>query len=262
MQKNIDHVVEVLKNDHHAENIFTSNEPYFRKLEGLPEEDEILAGIRAPEMISDGSISYKIDFDQSQKTGFYFDQCDNREFIHRFVKGKKVLDAFCNSGGFGMHAALAGAESVTFVDSSSSAIKNAKENYSLNELSATADFAESDVFDFLEKCIKDETKFDVVMLDPPAFAKSRKSIPTALKGYTKLNTLALACIESGGYLVSSSCSYHVKEEDFLSSVNKASVKSKKPLKLIHKAGASLDHPMLPAMEETSYLKFMAFKVGE
>jgi 23S rRNA (cytosine1962-C5)-methyltransferase len=260
MQKNINLITDILKNEFGAENIFTRNEPYFRKLEGLPEDDEVLLGTVKEEIIDDCDLKYRINFTASQKTGFYFDQSDNRKFTERISKEKTVLDAFCNSGGFGMHAAFAGAAKVTFIDSSKTEIENAKCNFALNGLKSEAEFIESDVFDFLENCIKSNKKFDTVILDPPAFAKSRKSIPTAIKGYIKLNKLALQIINENGYLVSSSCSHHIKQMDFIDAVNSASVKSGKAVQLIHLSGASLDHPRLPAMDESSYLKFAVFRV--
>jgi 23S rRNA (cytosine1962-C5)-methyltransferase len=260
VQKNIDAVVDVLKKQFNAGNIFSRNESYFRKLEGLPEEDEIYFGSMGEEIIDDGDIKYKIDFSNSQKTGFYFDQSDNRKFIGRIVGGKSVLDAFCFSGGFGLHAAKAGASSVAFVDSSKTEIENAKYNLELNGLETLAEFIESDVFDYLEECNSLNKKFDVVMLDPPAFAKSKKNIPAAIKGYTKLNKLALNAVNEGGFLVTSSCSYHIKQNDFIEAVSSAAAKAGRTIQLIHVAGASLDHPRLPAMEETSYLKFAVFKV--
>lgn len=258
---NISHAVQVLKEDLAAVNIFTRNEPYYRKLEGLPEEDEVYSGTIGNEVISDGKLSYNIDFTSSQKTGFYFDQCDNRDFIEKFSGGRSVLDAFCNSGGFGMHTSAAGAASVVYVDSSANEIENCRNNYALNKLTGKADFIETDVFDYFEKTIAAGTKFDIVMVDPPAFAKSRKSIPTALKGYIKLNKQALGCVNKGGYLITSSCSYHIKEKEFIESVSKAAEKAGKNIQLIYKNGASMDHPQVPAMEETSYLKFLVFKVS-
>jgi len=260
MQMNIGSVVDVLRNEFKAKNIFTKNEPYFRKLEGLPDSDEVYYGEEDEEMIDDGKISYKINFSNTQKTGFYFDQYDNREYIEQFVKGKNVLDAFCNAGGFGLHALIAGALKVTFVDSSGSEVRNSEDNSKLNNLYNGCEFVTSDVFDFLEDCMRYNRKFDMVILDPPAFAKSRKSIPSAIKGYIKLNKLALQCISENGFLVTSSCSHHVDRENFLSAVNAASVKSNKRLQLIHIGGASKDHPILPAMIETSYLKFAVFRI--
>ncbi len=260
MDKNIASVVNVLKDKLGAKNIFTSNEPYFRKLEGLPEEDSVYLGEIGKETIDDGSIKYDIDFANSQKTGFYFDQCDNREFIERISADKNVLDAFCNSGGFGLHAAKAGAGFVTFMDSSKAEIDNAARNFKANAFTCETEFITSDIFAYLEKCVNAKRKFDVVMVDPPAFAKSRKSIPTALKGYIKLNKLALSITGAGGYLVSSSCSHHISQEDFLDAVTTAALKAERQIQLIHYNGASLDHPQIPAMAETSYLKFAVFKV--
>lgn len=260
MQRNVAQIVRILKEKFEAKNIFTMNDGYFRKLEGLPDENEIYIGGIEEEIIDDGKLKYKIDFSGGQKTGFYFDQCDNREFIEKFSRGKTVLDAFCNSGGFGMHAAHAGAPSVTFVDSSAREIKNAESNYALNKLTANAEFIENDVFDYLEECAGQKKTFDIIVLDPPSFAKSKKSLPSAVKGYIKLNKLALQLLLPGGFLATSSCSHHLKENDFLQAVNTTAVKANRSIQLLHFAGASLDHPRLPAMEETSYLKFAVFKV--
>ncbi|MCC7158973.1 MAG: class I SAM-dependent rRNA methyltransferase, partial [Ignavibacteria bacterium] len=261
MEKNIDNVVSVLINDLGAKNIFTSNESYFRKLEGLAEEDKLYAGKIGREHINDGSIEYKINFSESQKTGFYFDQSDNRDFTEKIVNGKTVLDAFCNSGGFGLHAAKAGASWITFVDSSTTEADNAAKNFELNELTTESEFLVSDIFVFFQRCIDASRTFDVVMIDPPAFAKSRKSIPTALKGYIKLNKMALSLVAKNGFLVTSSCSYHISAEDFLSSVTSAAQKASRQIQLLHFGGASLDHPRLPAMPETTYLKFAVFRVN-
>ncbi|MHB8580613.1 MAG: class I SAM-dependent rRNA methyltransferase [Ignavibacteriaceae bacterium] len=260
MQKNIAAVISVLQNEFNAKNIFTKNETYFRTLEGLPEADEIFLGESTSEIIDDGSVKFRIDFQKSHKTGFYFDQCDNRLFIEKFVKGKTVLDAFCNSGGFGLHSAKAGASSVTFVDSSASEIENSKFNFELNNLVNQAEFVVSDVFDYLGKLLPESKKFDVVMIDPPAFAKSKKTLSTAKKGYEKLNRMALQLVSKNGILVTSSCSHHLEKEEFIQIVNSAAVKLQKRIQLINYNGASIDHPVIPAMPETVYLKFAVFRV--
>ncbi len=153
MEKNINMLADILKEDFSAENIFTKNEEYLRKLEGIDAEDKIYLGEKKSEIINDGSLKYEIDFEKGQKTGFYFDQSDNRFFIEKLSPGKTVLDAFCNSGGFGLHAAKAGAASVAFVDSSSTETGSAENNFKLNGLTSDAGFITGDVFDFLEKCI-------------------------------------------------------------------------------------------------------------
>jgi 23S rRNA (cytosine1962-C5)-methyltransferase len=261
MEKNISTIVDVLKNEFDAKNIFTKNEPHFRRLEGLPETDDIYLGERGSEVINDGSVQYKIEFDKSQKTGFYFDQTDNRYKVEDFVKDKKVADAFCNSGGFGLHACKAGASSVAFIDSSEVEIENAKQNYELNSFTTPAEFNSSEVMAFIIKCLNDGTRYDVIMLDPPPFAKSKKNVPAARKGYEKLNKLALKIMEDDGFLITSSCSFHITKEDFLQSVYRGAAKAEKKLQLLYSGGASFDHPRLPAMPETSYLKFFIFKVN-
>ena len=153
MERNIEIICNILKEDFGAENIFSRNEEYFRKLEGLPIEDKVYLGEMKDEIIDDGKIKYKIKFQTGQKTGFYFDQGDNRFFIERLVKGKKVIDAFCNSGGFGMHALAAGADFVEFIDSSASEIESVKENLELNGL-GKAHFITGDIFDVFEAKVK------------------------------------------------------------------------------------------------------------
>jgi 23S rRNA (cytosine1962-C5)-methyltransferase len=260
MERNIQSIVEILKYELRAENIFTKNELYFRQLEGLAAEDKIFFGEIENEIINDGVIKYKIDFKAAHKTGFYLDQNDNRFFIEKISKGLNVLDAFCNSGGFGLHAAYAGAESVIFVDSSQTAIAAAEENFNLNDFKSKSEFIVEDVFDYFRNSNDEGKKFDLLILDPPAFAKNKKSLPAAIKGYEKLNKLALQIVNDGGFLAASSCSHHLSETDFIRAINQAAVKSGKRIQQIHFNGASLDHPLISAMPETFYLKFAVFKV--
>ena len=262
IEKNIEFIVKILTEDFSAKNIFTKGEEYFRKLEGLPLENKIYLGEMKEEIIQDGSVKYKINFSTGHKTGFYFDQCDNREFFGKLCEDKSVLDCFCNSGGFGLHAAKGNAKSVEFVDSSSEEIKNAQENFSLNGFSCNAEFIQSDVFDYLEKCKVENKTFDVINLDPPAFAKSKKTLATAIKGYEKLNRLAMDLLKDNGLLFTSSCSHHLKEEMFLNAINNAALKAVRRIQLFYLNNASLDHPSLPAMEETVYLKFASLKLTD
>jgi 23S rRNA (cytosine1962-C5)-methyltransferase len=171
-----------------------------------------------------------------------------------------VLDGYCNSGSFGIHSLIAGAARVTFVDSSEREINNVKENLRLNNITAESELIVSDMFIYLEQCISSGKKFDLILLDPPSFAPSKRNVPSALKGYTKLAYLALRCISRNGYLVLSSCSHHISEEDFLQSIKKACVKCNVNIRLVHFSGASADHPVLLSMPETKYLKFAVFSV--
>lgn len=260
MERNADIIVEKLSKELSAKNIFTKNEEYFRQLEGLPIEDKIYKGEIPVEIISDGEVKYKIDFLTSHKTGFYFDQCDNRIFAAKFCKGKNVLDCFCNSGGFGLNAAKNGASEVTFVDSSKREIENARYNFELNNFSCKSNFIDEDVFEYLENSIAQNKKYDVVILDPPAFAKNKKSLPAARKGYERLNYLAMKVLDENGILFTSSCSHHLKEDVFIDIIRSASIKAKKNIQLFYFNNASLDHPSLPSMEETVYLKFAAIRI--
>lgn len=260
IEKNIETIIETLKSKLSAENIFTKHDSYFRKLEGLKEEDEIYFGEPSIEVINDGKLKYKVDFSSAQKTGFYFDQCDNREFFGKFCGDKNVLDCFCNSGGFGLHAISNGAKKVSFVDSSANEIENVKNNFALNNFTTDAEYFTSDVFDFLEAQIQQNKKYDIISIDPPAFAKSRKSIPTAIKGYEKLNKLAIQVANKNGLVFTSSCSHHIKDEDFISIIKNAAAKANKNIQIVYFNHASLDHPILPAMEETVYLKFAMLRV--
>jgi 23S rRNA (cytosine1962-C5)-methyltransferase len=261
IQRNIELIIDILKSTFNANTILSKNEKHFRILEGLEENDEIYYGTPTNELIDDGKIKYDIDFSSSQKTGFYFDQVDNRNFIEVICKNKKVIDAFCNSGGFGLHAGIAGADEVTFIDSSAREISTVKKNITLNQLEINSQFKVGDIFDVFEQFKNDNHKFDVVMIDPPSFAKTKKNLSVAIKGYERINQLAISLIESGGYLVTSSCSFHLKKEDFMRAINKAARKQNRDIQLIHFNNASLDHPQLPAMEETNYLKFAVLKVS-
>ena len=261
IQRNVNIIIRILKNEFNAKNIFTKNESHFRKLEFLAEENEIFLGEKEEEIIDDGSIKFKINFEKSHKTGFYFDQSDNRFFLKKISKDKNILDGFCNSGGFGLHAIKAGAKSVTFLDSSAFEIDNVKYNYELNKFNSRAYFITDDVFDYMEKMAAEQKRFDIIVIDPPAFAKSKKNLSKARKGYEKLNRLAIQCINDSGYLVSSSCSYHLKKDDFIQVINSAAAKCGRTLQLIYYNSASLDHPQNPSMEETTYLKFAVFKIG-
>lgn len=261
IEKNIKTINDILINELNAKTIFTKNEPYFRKLENLPETDEVYFGEIKNEIIEVNGIKYEIDFENSHKTGFYFDQADNRLFIEKITKGKTVLDAFCNSGGFGLHAIKSGASSVNFVDSSKTELEKVQKNLLLNNFNSETELIGKDVFEYLIYCSENNIKFDVVIVDPPAFAKNKKSIPQALKGYQKLNKLAMSVVRNNGFLITSSCSYHIKKEEFISEIVNASGKRGKEIQLIHYNEASLDHPSLPSMPETSYLKFAVFKVS-
>ncbi|MFA7288728.1 MAG: class I SAM-dependent rRNA methyltransferase [Melioribacteraceae bacterium] len=262
MEKNIELIIDVLKNELNAKNIFSKNEEYFRLLEGLPIEDKIYLGEISDEIISENEIKYTINFSRGHKTGFYFDQSDNRQFLSKLVSGKTMLDCFCNSGGFGLNAIKGNVASVNFIDSSDTEIENTKKNISLNEFSGENEFVVGDVFEHLEKYKADGRKFDIVNLDPPAFAKNKKNLLSAIAGYEKLNKLGMEVLSNGGLLATSSCSFHLKKKEFLEAVQNAAKKARKEIKLVYFNTASMDHPILSEMNETTYLKFALFFVKD
>ncbi|KAB2908919.1 MAG: class I SAM-dependent rRNA methyltransferase [Ignavibacteriales bacterium] len=260
MEKNLDMLVDILKRNLNAENIFTRNSPYFRQLEGMEFADEVLLGNDGPQEVTDGRVNYIVNFTEGQKTGLYFDQADNHFFVGEIANKLTVLDAFCSAGGFGLHCAFNGAHSVDFVDSSPLEIENAEKNFIHNNFDCDANFITSEAFEYLKNCSDDGKSYDMVILDPPAFAKQKKNIIPAKQGYQKLNRSALRLVNNGGYLVTSSCSFHISKDEFLDIVKEAAYKEEKILQLVHFCGAAKDHPVIPAIPETSYLKFCVFRV--
>ena len=179
--------------------------------------------------------------------------------MRRFVKGKKVLDCFTNEGGFALHCAYAGAENVVGVDVSDTAIEKAKVNADLNNLK-NVQFEVADVFDKLREYLGKGEKFDVVILDPPSFTKSKRSVKSALSGYREINSTAMKILNPGGILATASCSHHISDEMFMNVIIESSIMARKKIRLIEWRGASPDHPILPSMPETKYLKFGIFQV--
>lgn len=233
--------------------IIFKNDVDNRKLEGLENYVKTMAGeISGDIEIEENDIKYLVDIKDGQKTGWFFDQRINRDFVASISKDCDVLDAFCYLGGFGLNALKGGAKSVTFVDSSDAAISKIK-NRNLENVDAICD----KVFDFLENTDK---KFDVVLLDPPAFIKNKKDFFSGIKGYEKLIKLGAAVTKKGGILMISSCSHHASLADLTSTANNAFRKTNRAAKLIRVYGAGFDHPLHPALKESEYLKSITFLV--
>ncbi|MCX6155141.1 MAG: class I SAM-dependent rRNA methyltransferase [Candidatus Kapabacteria bacterium] len=238
--------------------IIEKNTSSLRLLEGLEQNEAVLWGNAAGSVnTSENGIKLILDLFKGQKTGYFLDQKDNRKYIQTISKNKKVLDCFCNLGGFALNAAAGGAESALGLDVSEAAVDSAISNAKINNF-RNVNFLKADVFDFLENCTE---SYDIIILDPPAFAKSKKVLATALKGYAKINRLALKLIPDDGYLVSSSCSQHVDESEFLNLISNEAAKQSIQLKLIYRGAQSQDHPVLSSMPETRYLKFFVFKIS-
>jgi 23S rRNA (cytosine1962-C5)-methyltransferase len=241
--------------------IIVRNESPLRELEGLTIYKDVVRGERSEtvQTIYDAGITYEVNLFEGQKTGFFLDQRENRRIIRKLSENAEVLDVFTNDGGFALNALYGGACSAILIDASNEALQRADRNAQLNKFTEYSLVAE-DAFDTLDQMVESKESFNLVVLDPPSFTKSRKNLPGALKAYKRLNKLGLQLVKNGGFLATASCSHHVSEEDFLQSVHQAALSAGCQLRLIHKNSQPFDHPVLLAMPETSYLKFACFYV--
>ena len=240
--------------------IIEKNTSKQREYEGLELREGILAG-SIPEEIyqTENDIKLAISLESGQKTGYFLDQRLNRLFVQSISKELKVLDCFCNQGGFALNAAKGGAEEITGIDISAEAISRAGHNAALNNFT-NCKFITADVADFMRTEIENKQSWDMIVLDPPAYTKSKKTIYTALAGYAKINRLALQLLSPGGFLVSSSCSQLISEEMFADAISKEAAKAGRRLTLAFRGQQSPDHPILTGMPETQYLKFQCYRV--
>lgn len=210
--------------------------------------------------IAENGVKYYVDVQDGQKTGFFLDQKYNRRAIGHLCKGAKVLDCFTHTGSFALNAGISGATSVLGVDASELAVSQARENAKLNGLENIVHFQCADVFDLLPELEKKGEKFDVVILDPPAFTKSRNSIKNAVKGYREINLRGMKLVKDGGFLATCSCSHFMDPELFTKTIGEAARNVHKRLRQIEYRTQSPDHPILWAADESLYLKFYIFQV--
>ena len=210
--------------------------------------------------IVENGVKYIVDVEDGQKTGFFLDQKYNRLAIQKLCKGKKVLDCFTHTGSFALNAGVAGASEVLGVDASELAVLQAKENAALNGLEERVCFLCQDVFELLPELEKNGEKFDVVILDPPAFTKSRNSIKNAVKGYREINLRGMKLVKDGGYLATCSCSHFMDPELFANTIREAAGNVHKRLRQVEYRTQAADHPILWAAQESYYLKFYIFQV--
>lgn len=210
--------------------------------------------------IVENGVRYRVDVKDGQKTGFFLDQKNNRAAIQKLCRGKKVLDCFTHTGSFALNAAFAGAESVLGVDASELGIAQARENAKLNGLEERADFICADVFELLPELEKKGEQYDVVILDPPAFTKSRQAIKNAVKGYREINLRGMKLVRDGGFLATCSCSHFMDQELFAKTVREAARSARRRLRQVEFHTQAPDHPILWAAEESYYLKFYIFQV--
>jgi len=261
-------IVRVLREDgQNIAGIYERNDVPIRSLEGLEQNKGWypIPGEPLPERteteICENGIIYRVDFENGQKTGFFLDQKYNRLAVARLAKGKRVLDCFTYIGSFALNAAAGGAEHVTAVDVSASAIEMAKANAERNGLAGRIEFIAADVFDLLPRLAeKGKTPYDFIILDPPAFAKSRKTAGSAERGYKEINFRAMKLLPRGGYLATASCSHFMPAEAFMRMLKSAARDAGVELKQIEARQQAPDHPILWNVPETDYLKFYIFQV--
>lgn len=210
--------------------------------------------------IEENNVKYQVDVEDGQKTGFFLDQKYNRLAIQKLCRGAKVLDCFTHTGSFALNAGIAGAKSVLGVDASELGVRQAEENAKLNNLSDRVKFLCADVFELLPELEKKGEKFDVIILDPPAFTKSRSSVKNAVKGYREINLRAMKLLKDGGYLATCSCSHFMTYELFTQTIGQAAHNVHRRLRQIEYRTQAPDHPILWAADESYYLKFYIFQV--
>lgn len=261
-------LLEVLREDgQNVCGIYERNDVAIRSLEGMEQNKGWyeVEGYTHPDAteteICENGIIYRVDFENGQKTGFFLDQKYNRLAVARLAKGKRVLDCFTHTGSFALNAAKGGAEHVTAVDVSASAIEMAKANAERNGLDDRMDFITADVFDLLPQLgEKGKAPYDFIILDPPAFTKSRKTVNNAEKGYKEINLRALKLLPRGGYFATASCSHFMPSELFVKMLKAAAKDAGVELRQIEARQQSPDHPILWNVPETDYLKFYIFQV--
>lgn len=243
--------------------VYERSDAKVRRSEGM---EQIKGFIGEPfdtdvEIIENG-VKYRVDVRDGQKTGFFLDQKYNRLAVQRLCKDARVLDCFTHTGSFALNAGLGGAREVIGVDASQSAVDRARENAALNGLTGRVSFLCRDVFEMLPKLEAKGEKFDVVILDPPAFAKSRSSVKNAVKGYREINLRAMKLVRDGGFLATCSCSHFMTYELFTQTVGQAARSARRRLRQVEFRTQAPDHPILWAADESYYLKFYIFQVVE
>ena len=254
-------IVDALNAIFKPKGIYERNDVPVRELEGLEQKKDFLSDPFPTEIIiQENGLQFYVDIEHGQKTGYFLDQQDNRRAIQHIVKGADVLGAFTYTGTFEIHAAHYGAKSVLGIDISENAVAQANRNAALNKLDHIVKFEAMNAFDVLKNWGKEGRKYDVVMLDPPAFTKSRSSIEKAVTGYKEINLRGMKMINNGGFLVTSSCTNLVSPELFLDTIYMAAKDAKKRIRQVTYQSQSSDHPIIWGMENTHYLKFLIVEV--
>jgi len=254
-------IVEILDELVKPAGIYERNDVSVRRLEGLPLTTGFLKGPFDPVVeIEENGLAFSVDLAGGQKTGYFLDQRENRMALAGLAEGARVLDCFCHTGTFSMYAALFGAREVQGIDIAAPALAAARQNAAKNGFAEVCSFRESNVFDELRALEKGGEKFDLIILDPPAFTKSRQALEGAVRGYKEINLRAMKLLPPGGFLLTCSCSFHMTEELFLEVILAAGRDAGRQLRLVELRRQAKDHPMLLASAETHYLKCAILQV--
>lgn len=254
-------IVKILVEDFGAKGVYERSDAKVRELEGLEQTKGFLTEpFDTMVQIVENGVKYYVDIADGQKTGFFLDQKENRKSIHKICKDADVLDCFTHTGSFALNAGIAGAKSVLGIDISQHAIDFATENAKLNNLSQTVKFECHNAFDILPKWSFEDKKFDVVILDPPAFTKSKDTVKGATRGYKEINLRGIKMVKKGGYLVTCSCSHFMTQELFKEAIFSAALDAGRTLRQVEFRTQAPDHPILWSSDESYYLKFFILQV--
>ncbi len=261
MESQLEMILEALGALLSPKGIYLRNDHRARTLEGLGADSRVAQGEVPPRVqLTDGGLKYLAPLTEGQKTGFYFDQSENRAYLRPFCKGRRVLDLYTYTGGFALNAAAGGAKSVLGIDSSATAVGVARENARMNKLKA--DFKIGDAEEALSALPEapKAVRPDLIVIDPPSFVPSKKHLPKAARAYVRMNAMALKALPPGGLLATSTCSHHVSREILLEILRQAQTKARVRTRILALRGQAGDHPVLLAMPETEYLHFALLEV--
>ena len=262
MDRYRDLIVDILVNEYNSKGVYERSDIKTREIEGLEQKKGFLTKVFDTNVqIIENGVKYIVDLANGQKTGFFLDQKENRAAIHRICKDKDVLDCFTHTGSFALNAGISGAKSVLGIDVSEHAIECARTNAKLNNLQDTVKFECHNAFDVLGDWSREGKEFDVVILDPPAFTKSKSTINSAKRGYKEINLRGLKMVKNGGYFITCSCSHYMSEDLLKKTIWEASLDAHKSLRQVEFRTQSADHPILWNNDESYYLKFFVFQVA-
>ena len=261
MEQNKDVIIEALCELFAPRGIYERSDAAVREKEGLPLRKGTLYGDFDPTvLVEENGLKMLVDLEGGQKTGYFLDQKENRFALRRYAKDARVLDCFCNVGGFALNAAAGGAREVVALDISEKALADVRANAELNGLSDRITTECGDVFEVLRRYRAEGQRFDVVVLDPPAFTKSAADVKAAYRGYKDINILGMKLVEHGGFLVTASCSHYMTAPLFEKMLREAAYESGRTVRMVEVKTQAPDHPALLAAEETTYLKFYVLHV--